>query len=119
MRDEDIFGNLENGKDDADVPYSDELPEVVWTCKVGEAASQAKHFVEDEKEVHSLIATLSSLSQSDARPPPDSRCCQSLVMTAPSLRGDTGDGVRGSWLFPRPSHRHRDQSTWPSARILP
>ena len=97
MRDEDIFGNLENGKDDADVPYSDELPEVVWTCKVGEAASQAKHFVEDEKEVHSLIATLSSLSQSDARPPPEQSVVGSVIGDdgAPSLRGDTGDGVRG------------------------
>ena len=48
MRDEDIFANL-LCKDENDVPYASELPEQTWTCRVGEAASQARHYVEDER----------------------------------------------------------------------
>ena len=95
FRDEDIFGNLvahkdENSKDASDdVPYAVHLPETIWTVRVGEAASQAKHFVEDEREVHALLATLSNVSQT--MPPPEGLPGGSSVYGddgAPSLRGD-------------------------------
>jgi len=96
MRDEDIFANL-HSRDEGDLPYASELPEQIWTCRVAEAASQAKHYLEDEKEVHALLATLSSLSQSDARPPPEHSVVGSVYGDdgSPSLRGDNGDVVRG------------------------
>lgn len=64
MRDEDIFGNLLS-KDSEDVPYSDYLPEqsALWTCRVGAQPSQARYFVEDEGDVHALLATLAAQSQ--------------------------------------------------------
>jgi len=64
MRDEDIFGNLLS-KDSEDVPYSEYLPDrsSLWTCRVGEQPSQARYFVQDESDVHSLIASLANVSQ--------------------------------------------------------
>jgi hypothetical protein len=62
MRDEDLFGNLlsrelakERG-DDWAMPYSDYLPDArgTWTCRVGRQPSQARHYVDDEKEVRGL-----------------------------------------------------------------
>jgi len=95
-RDEDIFVNL-LAKDDSELPYTSELPEQIWTCRVGEAASQAKHFLDDESSVHGLLATLASLSQADARPPPEPSVLGSVYGDdgSPSIRGDTGDIVRG------------------------
>ena len=83
FRDEDIFGNLLS-KDVDDVPYAAYLPDATWTCRVGEAASQAKHYVDDEGAVANLLSTLCTLSQQ--LPPPD----QSVVG---SVYGD--DGLAG------------------------
>ena len=51
------------------MPYAAYLPENIWTCRVGEAASQARHFVEHEQAVHSLLASLSAISTQ--LPPPE------------------------------------------------
>ena len=64
LRDEDLFGNLLS-RDAAEVPYADYLPapDQLFTCRVGAQPSQARHFVEDEREVASVLASLASLSQ--------------------------------------------------------
>ena len=64
LRDEDLFGNLLS-HDTAEVPYADYLPgpDQLFTCRVGAQPSQARHFVEDEREVASVLASLASLSQ--------------------------------------------------------
>ena len=95
MRDEDIFSNLVS-KDEDDVPYAAELPEQTWTARVGNAPSQAKHYLDDEREVHSTIAMLAGLSQADSRPPPEMSVVGSVYGDESSRIGDqTFDGVRG------------------------
>ena len=65
FRDEDIFGNLLS-KDVDDVPYAAHLPDAIWTCRVGEAASQARHYVEHEGAV--ALAPRHALVDLDAAP---------------------------------------------------
>jgi len=76
MRDEDIFGDLLS-KDTDDVPYAEYLPEQIWTCRVGEQPSQAKHFLDDVRGVQGLLTALASLSTS--LPPPDPSMHGSII----------------------------------------
>jgi len=70
-RDEDLFGNIlsrelarERG-DDWAMPYSDYLPDTkgVWACRVGRQPSQARHYVDDEKEVAALLASMAAATR--------------------------------------------------------
>jgi len=66
MRDEDLFGGLLPKEGEDREEYMEHLPadaKHVWTCRVGRQPSQARHYVDDEREAAALLAQLGAATR--------------------------------------------------------